>query len=44
MHRHTAMSFKERIAEARRDKIGRKYEQAKKRKKALVRKKNILIS
>ena len=37
--RHTAMSFKERIAEARRDKAGRKSEQAKKRKKALARKK-----
>ena len=44
MPRHTAMSFKERIAEARRDKAGRKSEQAKKRKKALARKKNRLIS
>jgi hypothetical protein len=38
------MFFKERIAEARRDKAGRKSEQAKKRKKALVRKKNRLTS
>ncbi len=44
MPRHTVMSFKERIAEARRDKAGRKSEQAKKRKKALARKKNTLTS
>ena len=34
MPRHTAMSFKERIAEARKEKIGMKNEQTKKRKKA----------
>ena len=44
MPRHTAMSFKERIAEARRDKAGREREQAKKRKKTLARKKNRLTS
>ena len=38
------MSFKERIAEARRDKAGRKSEQAKERKKALAKKKNRLTS
>jgi hypothetical protein len=38
------MSFKERIAEARKDKAGRKSEQAKKRKKALAKKKNRLTS
>ena len=38
------MSFKERIAEARKDKAGRKSEQAKKRKKALAMKKNRLTS
>ena len=43
MLRHTAMSFKERIAEVRRDKAGRKSEQAKKRKKELAKKKNRLI-
>ena len=44
MPRHTAMSFKERITEARRDKAGRKSEQAKKRKKALAKKKDRLTS
>ena len=44
MPRHTAMSFKERIAEARRDKSGRKSEQAKKRKKSLAKKKDRLTS
>ena len=42
MPRHTAMSFKERIAEARRDKARRKSELAKKRKRALVRKEDRL--
>ena len=42
--RYTAMSFKERIAEARKDKAGRKSEQAKKRKKALAKKKNVLTN
>ena len=44
MPRHTAMSFKQRIMEARSDKAGWKSEQAKKRKKALARKKNRLTS
>ena len=38
------MSFKDRISEARRDKAGRTSEQAKKRKKALAKKKDRLTS
>ena len=36
---HTAMTFKERVAEARKDKLARRSERAKKSKKALLRKK-----
>ena len=35
---HTAMTFKERVAEARKDKLARRSERAKKSKKALLRK------
>ena len=36
---HTAMTFKERVAEARNDKLARRSKRAKKTKKALLRKK-----
>ena len=36
---HTAMTFKERVAEAMKDKLARRSERAKKSKKALLRKK-----
>ena len=36
---HTTMTFKERVAEARKDKLARRSERAKKSKKALLRKK-----
>ena len=41
--RHTAMTFKEKVVEARKDKLGRRNELARKRKKSLERKNSRLV-